>query len=119
MTRQELIEKVKEIHDLTNQGKALEAMEQYYDENVEMIEDNGQSTVGLEANLNREKEFFASITELRDMKIVDTFVYDNLVITTSYMDLDINEQTYKGTQVSVTEWKNGKVIKEQFIYKSF
>jgi SnoaL-like domain len=119
MTREELKNAVKEVHALTGEGKAIEAMQKYYADNVVMIEDNGVATEGLEANLERERQFFASITELREMKILETFVYDDLVVTTSSMDLDLNGQTYKGTQVSVTEWKDGKVVREQFIYKSF
>jgi ketosteroid isomerase-like protein len=119
MSRDQLIAIVKAIHDLTNQGNAIQAMQQYYSDNVVMIESDGSATHGLAANLKREEEFFGSITEMREMKITDTFVYDDLVVTISFMDMDINGTPIKGSQASVTEWKDGKVIKEQFIYKTF
>lgn len=120
MQKRDLINAVKEIHELTNKGQALEAMNKYYDQDVVMIEDDGTATHGLEANLEREEQFFASIEQMNDMKILDTFVYGNTVVTTSYFDLIIGGRPYVNTQVSITEWNDqGKVIKEQFINKSF
>jgi ketosteroid isomerase-like protein len=125
MTQDQLIAAVQEIHSLTNQGQALAAMEKYYADDVVMIESNGETTKGLAENLEREKRFFAAITEMREMKILDTFVYCNeatkecTVVTTSSMDLDMGGETVKGTQVSITTWENEKVVKEQYIYHSF
>jgi ketosteroid isomerase-like protein len=125
MTQEQLITAVKEIHSLTNQGQAIEAMKKYYSDDVIMIESNGKTTKGLEANLAREIEFFSAITEMKEMKINDTFVYVNpdteeeIVVTTSSMDLVMGDQSVKGTQVSITNWANDKVVKEQFIYHSF
>jgi ribosomal protein S12 methylthiotransferase accessory factor YcaO len=125
MTQEQLIAAVQEIHSLTNQGQALAAMEKYYGENVVMIESNGDTTTGLAANLEREKAFFSAITEVREMKILDTFVYCNAatkectVVTTSSMDFNMGETVVKGSQVSITTWEDEKVVKEQFIYHSF
>jgi hypothetical protein len=125
LTQEQLIEAVKAVHGLTNKGEAIEAMKQYYADNVVMIESDGTATEGLEANLAREEEFFASITAMRSMTIDDTFVYSNpttqesLVVTTSSMDFDIKGEPIKGQQVSITNWENDKVVREQFIYKSF
>jgi hypothetical protein len=125
LTQDQLIAAVQEIHSLTNQGQAIEAMKKHYSNDVTMIESDGSATTGLEANLKREEEFFASITTMRSMTIDDTFVYSNpvteesIVVTTSSMDFDINGQPIKGQQVSITHWENDKVMREQFIYKSF
>ena len=125
LTQDQLIQAVKEIHDLTNQGQGIEAMKKYYAENVTMIESDGKATTGLAENLKREEEFLSSITAMRSMTIDDTFVYCNeatkesIVVTTSSMDLDINGQAFKGKQVSITNWENNKVSREQYIYKSF
>ncbi|MGL4758962.1 MAG: hypothetical protein ACRCXZ_06495 [Patescibacteria group bacterium] len=119
MPDQNLIELVQAVHKLTNEGKAIEAMELYYDENVVMSEGDGSKCEGLEANLIREGEFFGSIEKLNYMTIDDTFIDGDTVYTTSSFDFVIAGNPMVGKQISITKWKDGKVIEEKFCYKTF
>ena len=56
-----LLEKIDDLNDLVLQGKALEAFEKYYHDEVIMQENESSPTIGKEANRQREKEFFSSM----------------------------------------------------------
>lgn len=112
-----LLTKIDDLNDLVLQGKSLEAFEKYYHDDVIMQENEGSPTVGKKANLEREKEFYASITEFRSARPLKITVGENVSMVQwqyDYTHKDWGVRNY--TQVSVQEWKDGKIIKEQFFY---
>ncbi len=112
-----LLEKIDDLNDLVLQGQAIQAFEKYYHDDVIMQENENDPTVGKEANLQREKEFFESITEFRSAKPLKITVGENISMVQwsyDYTHKDWGVRNY--TQVSVQEWKDGKIIKEQFFY---
>ena len=112
-----LLEKIDDLNDLVLQGRALEAFEKYYDDNVIMQENESTPTIGKSANRSREIEFFSSITELRAMKPLKVTVGENITMVQWFYDYTHKNWGVRNySQVSVQEWKNGKIIKEQFFY---
>src|SRR5436190_24080456 len=114
-----LLEKITALNDLVLNGKALEAFETYYDNDVIMQENENAPTVGKEANRKREKEFYSSILEFRSAKLLNLTVGENITMTQwhyDYIHKDWGTRNYM--QVSVQEWKNDKIIREQFFYGS-
>ena len=112
-----LFQKITDLNDLVLQGKALEAFDAYYDENVIMQENENAPTVGKNANRKREEEFFSSIVEFRGAKPLKVTVGENTTMVQwqyDYTHKDWGLRNY--TQVSVQEWKDGKIVKEQFFY---
>lgn len=112
-----LLEKINDLNDLVLQGKALEAFEKYYHDEVIMQENENAPTVGKNANLQREIEFFSSVTEFRSAKPLKITVGENTSMVQwqyDYTHKDWGVRNY--TQVSVQEWKDGRIIKEQFFY---
>ena len=112
-----LIQKITDLNDLVLQGKALEAFDTYYDENVIMQENENAPTIGKNANRKREEEFFSSIVEFRGAKPLKVTVGENTTMVQwqyDYTHKDWGLRNY--TQVSVQEWKDGKIVKEQFFY---
>lgn len=110
-------EKIEHLNQLILQGKALEGFELYYDDNVVMQENEGSPTVGKEVNRNREKEFYSKITEFRDAKVLGVAVESNSSFVKWFFDYthkDWGERKF--VQVSVQDWANGKIVKEQFFY---
>ena len=63
-----LIEKISTINDMILQGKALEAFETFYHDDVVMQENDNAEFIGKDVNRKREEEFFNSITEIRGAK---------------------------------------------------
>lgn len=112
-----LLEKIDDLNDLVLQGKALEAFEKYYHDDVIMQENEGSPTIGKAANRQREIEFFSAITEFRNAKPLKITVGEDISMVQwqyDYTHKDWGVRNY--SQVSVQEWKDGKIIKEQFFY---
>ena len=112
-----LFEKITELNDLVLQGKALEAFDTYYDENVIMQENEFPPTVGKIANRKREEDFFSSIVEFRGAKPLKVTVGKNTTMVQWHYDYTHKDWGVRNyTQVSVQEWKEGKIVREQFFY---
>jgi len=112
-----LLEKIYELNGLVLQGKALEAFEKYYHDDVIMQENENAPTVGKQANLDREKDFYSSLLEFRSAKPLKITVGENTSMVQwqfDYTHKDWGVRNY--TQVSVQDWQDGKIIKEQFFY---
>jgi hypothetical protein len=112
-----LLEKISDLNDLVLQGKALEAFDKYYHENVVMQENENQPTVGKPANRKREEEFFSSITEFRGARPLKVTVGEGISMVEwayDYTHKDWGVRNYR--QVSVQEWKDGQIIHEKFYY---
>jgi|SRR5688500_14147842 hypothetical protein len=112
-----LLEKIDDLNDLVLQGKALEAFEKYYHDEVVMQENESSPTIGKEANRQREIDFFSAITEFRSAKPLKITVGEGISMVQwqyDYTHKDWGVRKY--SQVSVQEWKDGKIVKEQFFY---
>lgn len=108
-----------EIKTLTLQGKAMEAFEKYYGEDVVMQENENPPTIGKAANRQREEEFFSKLVEFRGAELRNVAFGDNVIISEWLLDYthqDWGKRTYY--QVSVQQWQDGKVIHERFYYSA-
>lgn len=113
------LNQVKALNQMLLDGKALEALELFYDDEVSMQENDQAPTVGKAANRQRETDFYSSILELRDAKIQSVAVSGDKTFVEWFYDYthkDWGKRTYN--QVSVQTWKNGKIIHEKFYYGS-
>ncbi|PSR55283.1 polyketide cyclase [Adhaeribacter arboris] len=112
-----LLEKISDLNDLVLQGKALEAFEKYYHDEVVMQENENVPTQGKAANRQREQEFFSAITEFRGAHPLKVTVGEGITMVQWHYDYTHKNWGVRNyTQVSVQEWQDGKIIKEQFFY---
>jgi ketosteroid isomerase-like protein len=106
-----------ELNDLIRQGKALEAFERFYADDVVMME-NDQAFVGKDVNRKREQEFFGNIKEVHAASIGATAVGGNVSFCEQSFDATFVDGTrIRMEEVAVRTWKDGKIIKERFYYK--
>jgi ketosteroid isomerase-like protein len=101
------------------EGRALEAFEKYYAEDVVMQENELPPTIGKAANREREKEFFSNLVELRGADVKAVAVGDGVTMVEWFFDYTHKEwgrRTYH--QVAVQRWKDGKIVHERFYYGS-
>jgi ketosteroid isomerase-like protein len=106
-----------DIKNLVLQGKAMEAFEKYYGDDVVMQENEQPPTVGKEANRERELEFFSKLVEFRGADVKAVAFGDDVIISEWFLDYthaDWGKITHD--QVSVQRWKDGKVVHERFYY---
>jgi hypothetical protein len=112
-----LLEKITDLNDLVLQGKPLEAFEKYYHEDVVMQENENTPTVGKAANREREEQFYKSLKEFRSARPLKVTLGENTTMVQWQYDFTHREWgTRNYTQVSVQDWKDGKIIREQFFY---
>jgi hypothetical protein len=106
-----------DIKQLVLQGNAMQAFEKYYGEDVVMQENENLPTVGKAANRQRKEEFFAKVVEFRGAEVKNVAFGENVIISEWFLDYthqDWGKRTYD--QVSVQEWKDGKIVRERFYY---
>lgn len=98
-------------------GRALDAFEVFYADDVVMQENDGEPTVGKDANRLREQEFFNAITEFRGAKLLASGVGSDTSFSHWEFDFthrDWGVRSYR--QVAVRTWKDGKIVREVFHY---
>lgn len=98
-------------------GKALEAFEELYAEDVVMQENVEPPTTGKDLNRQRELDFFDSIEQFHGAELLSSAVAGD--VSFSEWTLDV---TFKGgnrlrlQQAAVRRWKDGQVASERFYY---
>jgi len=98
-------------------GKAMEAFEQYYADDVVMQENSDKPFEGKDVNRKREIEFFSSIKEFHGAKLLASAVADDTSFGQWWMDVTMkNGSRVTMDQVAVRKWKDGKIVHERFFY---
>ncbi len=106
-----------ELNEMILTGKALEAFELFYADDVVMQENNDEPRVGKDANRKAEQEFFSSLEAWNDGRIEGSAINGDLSFSQWYMDVTFkNGFRYKATQIAVRKWKDGKIVHERFFY---
>ena len=119
MTRILIEEALTDLNNLVKSGKAMEAFEKYYHDDVSMQENDLPPTISKAANRDREEEFFRKVTEFRSAEVKGLAVGDGISYVTwqyDYTHKDWGVRNY--TQVSIQRWKDGKIINEKFVYSN-
>jgi ketosteroid isomerase-like protein len=98
-------------------GKALEAFDRYYADDVTMQENDQSPRIGKAACRAFEESFLSKI------KAVRTYVCDGFVISGNKafivyrIDADHADWgTLNMSEVAIQEWSNGKLVREKFVY---
>jgi hypothetical protein len=113
-----LLNQLSDLNDLILQGHFLEAFDRYYPEDVVMQENSDPPTVGKEANRQRESQFVSALTEFRSAKPLKVAIGESIAIVEWHYDFTHRDWGVRNfDQVSVQEWKDGKIISEKFYYQ--
>jgi len=112
-------EKISDIYALMFQGKALDAFEKYYHENVVMTELGGEPRKGKAVNREYEIKFFSSIKAVHGMT-VDAITADEAnkvtMVETSMDAKFVDGNRMKMSQVAVQKWDGNHIIDEKFYH---
>src|SRR5271154_2562789 len=98
-------------------GKSVDALDQYYADDVTMQENEQPPRVGKAACRAFEEGFFSKIKALRT-NVCDGYVISgNKAFIVYRIDADHSDWgTMKMSEVAIQEWSNGKVVREKFVY---
>jgi SnoaL-like domain len=117
MSTANLQQRLNDLFGYIRQGKIIEAMNEFYDTDTVMQENAHPPTKGLGANIEREKQFMSGVKELTGFTVTASGVGDNVTFYESTSDfVTTGDVPGHVEQVSVAEWKNGKIVHERFYY---
>jgi ketosteroid isomerase-like protein len=110
-------ERVEKLNGMILDGKIMEAMREFYADDVVMAENDNEPTVGLAANIEREQTFVDNTTwygaEVKGVAV------DGDISAVQWW-LDFRNTLYGDrlafTQVAVQHWRDGKINDERFYY---
>jgi hypothetical protein len=110
--------KVKELIALVEEGKALEAFDKFYADDLVMQENDTEPRIGKAANREFEEWFLNNVETVREYRSTGLLVGSNVSAIAWKVDIDHKEWgTVNMTEINLQEWKDGKIVKETFFYK--
>jgi hypothetical protein len=111
--------RIHELLDYVRNGKIMEAMDEFYADDVVMEEPAYGRTVGLAANLEREQKFVDSVKQFKSFETPVVAVGDGVSTYENVMDwTDVEGNDIHVEQVAVQKWKDGKIVYERFYYNT-
>jgi hypothetical protein len=113
--------RVNDLVSYIQSGRIIEAMAEFYGQDVSMQENNNPPVVGLTANTEREKQFVAYVKQWKSFNIESVAIdaeRGKALIQSNFEFDAVDGQTLKYDQVSVQTWKDGKIVHEKFYYDS-
>lgn len=111
------LERATALQEYIKSGRILDAMTEFYAQDVAMQENANPPTIGLAANIDREKQFLAQVKAWKGYTVKslaaagDTALVESVIEFTNQQD-----QPMRLEQVAAQRWRNGKVVHERFYY---
>jgi ketosteroid isomerase-like protein len=117
MNDSDLRHRVNTLNTMIQQGRIMEAMEEFYADDVVMAENDGEPTVGLAANLEREQDFVDN-TQWHGVELKNVVVDGDTAMVRWWLDFTNSNygQRLAFTQVAYQRWRDGKIVEERFYY---
>jgi len=112
-------ERVEQLKDYINNGKILEAMSEFYHDDVVMQENSETPTRGLEANIEREKQFLSSVKQWNWTKWHATAINPRekiSIVEYSFEFVNTEGKTVVYEQAVVQRWRDDKIVNERFYH---
>jgi ketosteroid isomerase-like protein len=110
-------ESVKQLITLVEQGKYVEAIEQFYADDASMQENNHPPRKGLEALVKHERGMMASYRSIRTLP-VETFLVngDHVVIRWVFEFTRPDGKVLRMDELALQRWRGEQVVEERFFY---
>ncbi|CUS32500.1 ester cyclase [Candidatus Nitrospira nitrificans] len=117
MSTTNLQQRLNSLFEYIRQGKIIDAMAEFYDQDTVMQDNANPPTKGLAANIEREKQFMSGVKEWKGFEVKASGTGDNVTFYECTLDfIATTGQPVHMEQVSVAKWKNGKIVHERFYY---
>ena len=116
---QAIKENVESVLSLLAEGKFLDAMNEYLDDNVVLREGNNEPKVGKEFCIRQEEELLSTVTAFHGYEVISgPAVQGNTSFYEAIMRFDTADgQSHTFEQVVRTKWNDeGKIIEERYYH---
>ena len=112
---QQTLTRARDLHEYIQTGKILEALDEFYADDVRMQDGNQPPTVGLSANREREVQFLENIKDWKGFEVLSIAAEGD----TSFAETTMEFTTQDGTEVRLEQiararWQDGKIVDERF-----
>jgi hypothetical protein len=112
-----LLEKVGDLNDMLLQGQEIEALEKFYDPQVEVQENDEKPVRGKDKAIQARKAFLSGLKEINCVKPLKVAVGEGTTMVEWQGSYQLNTGSEEQfTQVAVQEWKDGQIVKERFYF---
>ncbi len=111
--------KAKDINDKIFSGQLLDAFEQYYHNDVVMIEADGKAREGKDFNREYEKKFLSSVKDWHGggINAITSNEDEGITMVESWMEVTFQDgNRVKMEQIARQKWQDDQVIEERFYY---
>ena len=117
MTTEQTRARVSRLVELAERWEIIPAIEELYDDDVEVSENLNPPMIGKAANLARERGFVAWVAEVREMRAALVLVDGDRSVINWHQDLvGTDGKHLVFDQLALQEWKDGRIVRERFIY---
>lgn len=113
------LEKIQKLYSMMAQGQMMEAFEELYHEDVEVVEANGEIRKGKATQREAIHGWKSSIQEQHGGGVgkFTSNEAEGVTMVESWFDITFKDgKRRKLEEVGVQHWKDGQIIKEQFYY---
>jgi SnoaL-like protein len=112
-----LQDRLEDLFSYIREGRILDAINEFYAENVAMQENSLPPSVGREANYEREKQFLSMVKEWKGFEVTAKGVGEDVTFYETVMDWVATDDTpVHVEQVVIAKWKGGKIIQERYYH---
>ena len=116
-TDTDIRERIADLVALVQQGRIVDAIARFYDDDVTMQENLNPPTVGKEANLQREAGFQGWVAEWHRVRVPAVLVDgDRAVIHWDLEYTSTDGHRWRFDQLALQRWENGRIVEERFVY---
>ena len=115
----DLAARVDELVSYIQNGRIIDAMYEFYAPDVQMQENGNPPTAGLEANVEREKQFLSYVKQWKGFEAgaVAVDAGRGRTLVQSRLEFDaVDGKSVKMDQVAVQTWRDGRIVHEKFYY---
>lgn len=110
-------ERISDLVALVQQGRIVDAIERFYDDDVTMRENLNPATVGKAANLEREAGFQRWVAEWHHVRVPAVLVDgDRAVIHWDLEYTSTDGKRWRFDQLAFQRWNDGRIVEERFVY---
>ena len=103
-----------ELNEMTQQGKILEALQEFYAEDCIFQEGNKEPLVGREAQHQNLEAFFGTLKNFNGATLHSAAVNGNVSLNEWTFDMDGPDGPILWNEILRRVWKDGKVVSERF-----
>jgi hypothetical protein len=102
------------LNEVVKQGKMLEALTEFYDENCTFQEGNDTPRVGRQTQHDHLSNFFSTLKGFNGATLHNQGVGDDTTLTEWTFDMVGPDGPIVWNEILRRQWKNGKVVSERF-----